>query len=344
MRAVFFCGHNSPYGLAHLKPILRSFDAVAVVVATEERWADFGQKLVGQRFSYPSPLFTAVDDMIDVTRSVARKLAGWCQADKRLSPICRNAGIPVWRTGDVNDPDFVRSMSECAPDVILSAAYPQMLSGDLLETARRGGINFHPALLPRNRGAHPHYWAIAKGDAEGGVTAHWMTERLDAGPIVAQIHFPISTMYYSEYYRAIIEHTPALVCEVESNLASGTAPIPQTGESSFNNNDREIQHRVSWSLMHARVIHNLIRTDKAFCTYRGHLVWIRRAELLSSNRNITKYTVVEPGTVVDIDGSYIVVAAADGYIGISSLSDGGCNLSFGRWVARHRARIGERFS
>jgi hypothetical protein len=47
---------------------------------------------------------------------------------------------------------------------------------------------------------------------------------------------------------------------------------------------------------------------------------------------------------VDIDGSHIVVAAEGGYVGISSLSDGGCSLPFGRWVARHRARIGERFS
>jgi methionyl-tRNA formyltransferase len=344
MRTVLFCGHGSRYGLSHLGPVLRNFDVIAVVAATQGRWANFRQQLSGEAIVYPPSLFAPVDMIADIARTLRRRLAEWLYTDLRFALICRRAGVPVWWTSDVNEPGFVRKISECTPDVILSAAYPQFFSNGLLGAARRGGINFHPAALPQYRGSHPHFWTIAKGEKEGGVTAHFMTQILDGGPVVAQIRFPILNMYYSEYYRAIVERTPALVGEVREFLVSGQHPTPQTGESSFFRNDREVHHCVSWGLMNANEIHNLVRTERAFCTFRGRLVWVRRADVCSDNRNMTNQATVEPGTIVDIEDTRVVVAARDDYVGIASLSDGRRKMKFARWTARHRPRIGERFS
>lgn len=344
MKTVLFCGHRSAYGLSHLAPVLRGFDVIAVVAATEKRWANFRQQLSGKAIVHPPSLFAAADTIADVARPLRQRLGEWLHTGRRLASICRHAGVPVWWTSDANEPSFVRRLSEFSPDLILSAAFPQFFSLELLGAARLGGINFHPALLPQYRGSHPHFWAIAKGEKEGGVTAHSMTEVLDGGPVVAQIRFPILNMYYSEYYRALVERTPALVGEVRDFLVHGHLPQPQTGETSFFRNDREIHHCVSWSRMKANEIHNLVRTEQAFCTFRGRLVSLRRADLLHGNRNLTNRVTVEPGTIVDIEETRVVVAAQDDCIGIASLSDGRREMKLARWTARHRPRIGERFS
>ena len=57
---------------------------------------------------------------------------------------------------------------------------------------KRGVINVHPALLPRNRGLFPYFWALANGDDESGVTVHWVDPSFDTGAILVQKPLSIS--------------------------------------------------------------------------------------------------------------------------------------------------------
>ncbi len=57
-------------------------------------------------------------------------------------------------------------------------------------------------------GFHPHFWAICKGEENSGMTAHFMTEKLDDGDIVAQLEFPIIQYTYSDFYEKLIQETP----------------------------------------------------------------------------------------------------------------------------------------
>jgi methionyl-tRNA formyltransferase len=66
------------------------------------------------------------------------------------------------------------------------AAYGQILSRDVLATARHGGINVHASLLPKYRGAAPINWAIYHGETQSGVSIIRMSTQLDAGDILAQ--------------------------------------------------------------------------------------------------------------------------------------------------------------
>jgi len=93
---------------------------------------------------------------------------------------------------DVNDAALYQELKKEKYDLFICAAYPQILSKNLLEIPERGVINFHPSVLPRCRGAHPHYWALSEGERFGGITAHFMTEKIDDGDIIAQTKFPIS--------------------------------------------------------------------------------------------------------------------------------------------------------
>ena len=72
------------------------------------------------------------------------------------------------------------------PDLIVVAAYVQILPKEILEIPKFGCLNVHPSLLPRWRGPSPIQYTILNGDEKTGVTIIKMTEKVDSGPIVAQ--------------------------------------------------------------------------------------------------------------------------------------------------------------
>lgn len=83
-------------------------------------------------------------------------------------------------------PEWLEQIRRLAPDYLLAGYYRSMLPPQLLALAGRGALNMHGSLLPRYRGRAPVNWAIANGETETGATLHYMVERPDAGPIVAQ--------------------------------------------------------------------------------------------------------------------------------------------------------------
>ena len=78
------------------------------------------------------------------------------------------------------------------PDFIVVAGYGKLLSPAWLEFPKVMAVNMHPSLLPAYPGRCPAEWAILRGETETGVTLIQMTEKFDAGPILAQEKLPIS--------------------------------------------------------------------------------------------------------------------------------------------------------
>lgn len=105
--------------------------------------------------------------------------------------LAMRAGVPVWRPESINTPESVAQLASYQPDLLVVAAYGQILKPDALATAKLGGINLHASLLPRHRGAAPVAWAILAGDTETGVSVLRMTPALDAGDLVGVIKTPI---------------------------------------------------------------------------------------------------------------------------------------------------------
>jgi methionyl-tRNA formyltransferase len=86
----------------------------------------------------------------------------------------------------VNAPDFIDYVKGLHVDLIVVFFFPQILKADILQTPRLGVFNCHPSLLPRYGGPHPAFWMLKNGESVGGLTVHVMTEKIDAGAIVAQ--------------------------------------------------------------------------------------------------------------------------------------------------------------
>lgn len=99
--------------------------------------------------------------------------------------------VPVWRTSDVRDPEFVSRVGAVDPDVVLSIVCGQRLPPGIVDPPAEA-INLHGSLLPKYRGRAVAFWPLYHGDDETGVTAHRMTQEFDAGPILRRRRVPIA--------------------------------------------------------------------------------------------------------------------------------------------------------
>ncbi len=124
-------------------------------------------------------------------RAVGDKRGSTRQVGKGMKEIALERGIPVLQPESINTPEGVASLQNLNPDLLVVAAYGQILSRDVLGVPPKGGVNVHASLLPKYRGAAPVAWAIWKGERETGVCIIRMTIGLDAGDILARGILPI---------------------------------------------------------------------------------------------------------------------------------------------------------
>jgi methionyl-tRNA formyltransferase len=119
-------------------------------------------------------------------RAVGEKRGSTRQTGKGMKEIAQAHDVPVCQPESINTPEGAAQLQAWRPDLLVVAAYGQILSKETLAATARGGINVHASLLPRYRGAAPIQWAIYHGEKETGVTIIHMTTGLDAGDMLAQ--------------------------------------------------------------------------------------------------------------------------------------------------------------
>jgi len=108
------------------------------------------------------------------------------QTGAGMKSIALEKGIPVLQPQSINSAEGIAAVQALRPDLLVVAAYGQILARDVLASAARGGINIHGSLLPKYRGAAPVAWAIYHGETRTGVTIIRMSVSLDAGDMLAQ--------------------------------------------------------------------------------------------------------------------------------------------------------------
>jgi methionyl-tRNA formyltransferase len=100
-------------------------------------------------------------------------------------------GLEVYQPEKIRDPAVLERLRALEPDLLVVAAYGQIIPRAVLDVPRLGAVNVHASLLPRWRGAAPVAHAILSGDRQTGVTIMRMDEQLDHGPILAMRSTPI---------------------------------------------------------------------------------------------------------------------------------------------------------
>jgi methionyl-tRNA formyltransferase len=112
----------------------------------------------------------------------------------KQSPIkllVNQAGIPVIQPVKLRQPEAMTILREWQPDLIVVAAFGQILRQEVLDLPPHGCINVHASLLPRWRGAAPIQSAILNDDQETGITIMRMDAGIDTGAIISQVSLPI---------------------------------------------------------------------------------------------------------------------------------------------------------
>ena len=236
------------------------------------------------------------------------------------------AGIPVMQPERIRHPEAIAELSGWQPDLIVTAAFGQILPKAVLDMPRLGCINVHASLLPRYRGGAPIHRAIMDGETKTGVTIMYMAVGLDTGDIIAKVEVPIEesdnvgTMF-DKLARAGAE----LLIETLPELIAGRAPrIPQNdAEATYAPNITREEERIDWSRS-ARQLFNQVRGlnpwPVAYTLWQGETMKVWESAVLSG---VASPAGVEPGTVLQTSAQGIDVACGSGVLRLTVVQPAG---------------------
>lgn len=139
--------------------------------------------------------------LIEGIESSSHKILGVFRNDRRLNTkfelffkdifnpskdftIIKSKKLHDIKANSVNSAEFYNEIKKLNPDMIIVGSWGEKFKKDILNLVPC--INFHPALLPKNRGANPYFWSIYLNQKVTGLTIHFMNEKFDKGDIILQ--------------------------------------------------------------------------------------------------------------------------------------------------------------
>lgn len=228
--------------------------------------------------------------------------------------------IPVLQPKKVREPEFVETLRKIGPDVIVVAAFGQIISKEILEMPRYGCINVHASLLPAYRGAAPIQWAVINGDKESGVTIMRMNEGLDTGDMIDKVVVPLDENETGGSLFDKLSAAGAKLCaEVLEKLENGTAVFEKQPELSTTDYAAMIDKKmgkINWERP-AKEIEQLIRGlnpwPSAYTFMKGKSLKLWTASVVYEEREAV------PGEIVEIGKEGILVKTGEGLLLIREL-------------------------
>ena len=221
-------------------------------------------------------------------------------------------GLRVIQPEKLRGSEELQQIINLGADIVITAAFGQILPKELLEAPRLGCINVHASLLPKYRGGAPIHQAIMDGEATTGVTIMYMAEKLDAGDIISQREIMIEdTDHTGSMFDKLSDVGRELLKDTLPSIIEGTnARIPQDeSQVTYASNISREQERIDWH-KDARTIYNQVRGlhpwPVAYTTFEGANVkiWWAQVGQTSTSR--------EPGEVAAIHKDYFEIATGEG--------------------------------
>ncbi|MDQ7111918.1 methionyl-tRNA formyltransferase [Staphylococcus simulans] len=203
-----------------------------------------------------------------------------------VKEVALQNGIEVYQPEKISQSEDLQTLIDLKPDLIVTAAFGQILPKALLDAPRLGAINVHASLLPKYRGGAPIHQAIIDGEKETGVTIMYMAPKLDAGDIISQQAIDIEANDDVGSMHDKLSFLGAdLLAKTLPDIINGTNErIEQNEEeATFASNISREDERIDWSKS-AQDIYNHIRglspwpvaytklDDKNVKLYQAHIV------------------------------------------------------------------------
>ena len=219
----------------------------------------------------------------------------------------------VYQPQKVRDPEFVEVLKNLAPDMIVVAAFGQIIPKEILDMPKYGCINIHASLLPKYRGAAPIQQAVIDGEKESGVTIMKMGMGLDTGDMISQAVVTLSEDETGgSLFDRLAETGASLLIQTIPSIENGTATYTKQPEESPTPYAAMITKKMGLLdfSRNAEVLERLVRGMNPWPSAYTYLnnktlkVWKAVVEDAESGK-------VAPGTIVGVDKKGIHVACGE---------------------------------
>ncbi|SEM76627.1 methionyl-tRNA formyltransferase [Paenibacillus sp. OV219] len=221
-------------------------------------------------------------------------------------------GLPVAQPERLRKSDTVDQIAAIKPDLIVTAAYGQILPKAVLEIPRLGCINVHGSLLPKYRGGAPIQRSIINGETVTGVTIMYMAEGLDTGDMISVVEVPISDEDTSgTLFEKLTIAGAQLLRETLPSIEVGTVQaVPQNNdEATYSPNLTREDERIDWNRS-AREIYNQVRGLSPMAG--GFTIWNGEPFKVWGCKPVSQSSAgLEPGTVLETTDAGIVVQTGE---------------------------------
>ncbi len=276
-------------------------------------------------------------------------LAAFTQPDKPrgrkmiLTPpdvkVCaQRLNIPVYQPASMRSDEAFEQLAALKPDVIVVAAYGQILPKSVLDLPVYGCVNIHGSLLPKYRGASPIQQAVLNGDRVTGVTTMLMDVGLDTGDILLTKETAVGENETSaELFDRLSVLGGELITETLDALESGTV-TPRKQDEALATHTTKIDKSMSPVdfTATAQEVHNLIRGlyswPMATMTVGGKRVKIHKARMSDKSGRAGEILSVKP----------LIIACSKGAVEILELQpEGKKKMTAEAFAAGHKLTVGE---
>ncbi len=237
-----------------------------------------------------------------------------------VKELAVSAGIPVYQPQKIREPENLELLKELNPEVIVVAAFGQIIPKTILDLPKYGCVNVHASLLPAYRGAAPIQWSVINGDKESGVTTMKMGVGLDTGDMIMKTVVPLAADETGgSLFDKLTDAGAKLLIDTLVALEDGTAeftPQPEESTTPYAAMLTKEMGRIDWTKS-AVSIERLIRgmnpwpSAYTFLGDKQMKIWVAAVEEGNSD--------AAPGTVLEAGKDVLRVQTGDGVLRILEL-------------------------
>lgn len=236
-----------------------------------------------------------------------------------VAALAETLGIPALKPEKL-DADARSAVSSLKPDLLVSFAYGHIFGPKFLGLFPQGGINIHPSLLPKYRGASPIQAAILNRDRESGISIQRLSLEMDAGDLLAQERFPLTLNETSaSLSETVAVMSSELLIKVLRGFLSKTIhETPQSGEVTYCSVLKKEDGLIDWSLSAERIdaqVRAFTPWPLSWTFHNGEKLFILSA------RPVSRSNSDQPaGTVTGSDSADgVLIQTGNGLLGVTKL-------------------------
>lgn len=236
-------------------------------------------------------------------------------------------GIPVLQPERLRKPEAVEELSKYKPDMIVTAAYGQILPKSVLDMPPLGCLNVHGSLLPKYRGGAPIQRSIINGEKVTGITLMYMAEGIDTGDMIARVEVPIQDddTAGTMFEKLSIAGAALLKEQLPRLTESKVQAEPQNDEeSTYAPNLTREDEKIDWRRTSQEIynqIRGLVPFSGGFTLWNGEVFKVWSAANPANTGSASSQAA--PGTVLELTETGVVVKTGDGSLTLLTVQPSG---------------------